>query len=91
MDYLAVYYESWQHSPNLEILREIGNEPTLVLDTRSKHRCTPNFTKTYVLSHDGKGGEMHIPTTCDGDRAEFVWHYDGEFSRYLGVRIVRQQ
>jgi hypothetical protein len=83
-----VYFEDKPRGRNLQVLKARRDEPIIVLDVKTGMRCTPHFAKSYILSRDNSNGEMHIPAICNGKAAEFVWHLDGEFTRYLGVRYT---
>jgi hypothetical protein len=89
-----VYYEdpigSVGMSPlgNLRTVKSDSYEPILVRELHTGKVCSPQYSKARVLSRDNKDGEMRIPVTCSGRRGELIWHMDGEFSRYIGLRWV---
>jgi hypothetical protein len=75
-------------SGNLRTVKSRSYEPILVRELHTDEVCSPQYSKARVLSRDNEDGEMHIPVTCSGRRGELVWHMDGEFSRYIGLRWV---
>jgi hypothetical protein len=65
-----------------------GYIPLLFRELSTGEVCAPNYSKMRVLSRDDETGELHIPVTCSGRHGELVWHLQGEFDRYLGLRWI---
>jgi hypothetical protein len=65
-----------------------GYEPLLFRELRTGQVCAAQYSEVSLLSRDGETGELHIPVTCNGRRGELVWHLQGEFDRYIGLRWI---